>query len=65
MKKNELEFETENLINILTKISNKNQMFDFLLDILSEKEILKLSEKLNIANMLEQGISYLRIEKKT
>jgi len=54
MKKNELEFETENLINILTKISNKNQMFDFLLDILSEKEILKLSEKLNIAKMLEQ-----------
>ena len=65
MKKNELEFETENLINILTKISNKNQMFDFLLDILSEKEILKLSEKLNIAKMLEQWISYSRIEKKT
>ncbi len=65
MKKNELEFEMEDIINFLSIEDSKERILDFLMDSLSEKELLKLSLKFNIAKMLEQGISYSRIEKKT
>ena len=65
MKKNELEFELENIINFLAIENNKTRILDFLMDICSEKELLKISQKFEIAKMLEQWISYERIEKKT
>lgn len=65
MKKNELEFELEDILNFLTLENSKDRILDFLLDSMSEKELLKLSLKFNIAKMLEQWISYSRIEKKT
>jgi len=65
MKKNEIEFELEDIINFLSIENSKERILDFLLDSLSEKELLKLALKFNIAKMLEQGISYSRIEKKT
>jgi TrpR-related protein YerC/YecD len=65
MRKNEIEFELEDIINFLSVENSKDRILDFLLDIMSEKELLKISQKFNIAKMLEQGISYSRIEKKT
>jgi len=65
MKKNELEFELEEIIVFLSIENSKERILDFLMDSLSEKELLKLALKFNIAKMLEQGISYSRIEKKT
>lgn len=54
MKKNELEFELENIINFLAIENNKTRILDFLMDICSEKELLKISQKFEIAKMLEQ-----------
>jgi TrpR-related protein YerC/YecD len=65
MKRNELEFEMEDIINFLSIENSKDRILDFLIDSMSEKELLKLSLKFNIAKMLEQWISYSRIEKKT
>jgi len=65
MKKNELEFELEDIINFLSIENSKDRILDFLLDSMSEKELLKIAQKFEIAKMLEQGISYSRIEKKT
>ena len=65
MKRNEIEFELEDIITFLSIENSKERILDFLLDSLSEKELLKLALKFNIAKMLEQGISYSRIEKKT
>ncbi len=65
MKKNEIEFELEDIINFLSIENSKDRILDFLIDIMTEKELLKLALKFNIAKMLEQWISYERIEKKT
>jgi TrpR-related protein YerC/YecD len=65
MKRNELEFELENILNFFTIENSKERILDFLLDSMSEKELLKIAQKFEIAKMLEQGISYSRIEKKT
>jgi len=65
MKKNELEFELDNILNFLSLENSKDRILDFLLDSMSEKELLKIAQKFEIAKMLEQGISYSRIEKKT
>jgi len=65
MKKNELEFEMEDIINFLAIENSKERILDFLMDSMSEKELLKWALKFNIAKMLDQWISYERIEKKT
>lgn len=65
MKRNELEFELEDILNFLIIEKSKERVLDFLLDSMSEKELLKIAQKFNIAKMLEQWISYERIEKKT
>ena len=65
MKKNELEFELNDIISFLSLENSKDRILDFLLDSMSEKELLKIAQKFEIAKMLEQGISYSRIEKKT
>jgi uncharacterized protein YerC len=65
MKKNEIEFELDNILNFLSIENSKDRILDFLLDSMSEKELLKIALKFEIAKMLEQGISYSRIEKKT
>jgi len=65
MKKNEIEFELEDIINFLSIENSKDRILDFLIDIMTEKELLKLALKFSIAKMLEQWISYERIEKKT
>jgi uncharacterized protein YerC len=54
MKRNELEFEMEDIINFLSIENSKDRILDFLIDSMSEKELLKLSLKFNIAKMLEQ-----------
>jgi len=65
MKRNEIEFELEDIITFLSIENSKDRILDFLMDSMSEKELLKIALKFNIAKMLEQWISYSRIEKKT
>jgi len=65
MKKNELEFEMDDILTFLSIENSKERILDFLMDSMSEKELLKMALKFQVAKMLEQGISYERIEKKT
>ncbi|MCD5385247.1 YerC/YecD family TrpR-related protein [Candidatus Gracilibacteria bacterium] len=65
MKKKELEYELESITEVLSKINSKDRVLDFLLDLMTEKEMLEFSRRFEVAKMLDQGISYTRIEKKT
>ncbi len=65
MKKNELQYELDNTLTVLSAIDSKERMFEFLLDLMTEKEMLEFSRRFEVAKMLDEGISYSRIEKKT
>lgn len=65
MKRKELEYELESITEVLSKINSKDRVLDFLLDLMTEKEMLEFSRRFEVAKMLDQGISYTRIEKKT
>lgn len=65
MKKNELSYEVDDILIVLSKLDSKERIFEFLLDLMSEKEMLDFSRKFEVAKMLEEWISYSRIEKKT
>lgn len=65
MKKNELAYEFDPVLTALSKMDSKERIFEFMLDLLTEKEILEFSRRFEVAKMLDDGISYARIEKKT
>lgn len=65
MKKNELQFEIDDLLKVFSSIDSKDRMFEFMLDLMTEKQMLDFARRFEVAKMLEQGISYSRIEKKT
>ena len=65
MKKNELQYELDNLLLVLSRIDKKERMFELLLDLMTEKEMLEFVRRLDVAKMLNDYISYSRIEKKT
>ncbi len=65
MKKNELEYELWDILTVLSKMDSKDRILEFLLDIMTEKEILEFSRRFDVAKMLDENISYSRIEKKT
>lgn len=50
--------ELEELIEVLLKTKNKNEMFDFLRGIMTPKEIIEFSNRLQIIKMLKKGISH-------
>jgi TrpR family transcriptional regulator, trp operon repressor len=50
--------ELEKLIEVLLKIKNKDEMDNFLRGILTPKELLELSNRLQIVKMLKHGISH-------
>lgn len=65
MKNNELIKYSDDITTILSKLDDKSDIFDFLRDLLSEKEILEFSRRFEVAKMLEEKISYTKIEEKT
>lgn len=65
MKKNELQYEAEWIISAFSLIDSKERMFEFMLDLMTENEILEFSRRFEVAKLLEDWISYARIEKKT
>lgn len=56
---------SDDITTILSKINDKNEIFEFIRDLLSEKEILEFSRRLEVAKMLEEKVSYVKIEEKT
>jgi len=65
MKNNELKTYFDEIITVLAKMDNKTEVFNFLRDLLSEKEILEFSNRFKVAKMLEENISYKQIETET
>lgn len=65
MKNIELMKYSDDIITVLSKIDDKTEIFNFLRDLLSEKEILEFSRRFKVAKMLEENISYKEIEEKT
>ena len=65
MKNNELQYDLNNILTVLSKIDSKERTFEFLLDLMTEKEMLEFSRRFDVAKMLDEWISYSRIEKKT
>lgn len=53
------------ITNYLSLESDKDKIFNFLRDLLSEKEIIEFSKRFEVANMLLNKLSYSQIEEKT
>jgi TrpR-related protein YerC/YecD len=56
---------TQQLAEVLADIDDPATMRNFLRDVMTEKEIIEISKRLEAASMLEQGIKYTEVSKKT
>ncbi len=65
MKNNELKTYFDDITNVLAKLDSKTDVFNFLRDLFSEKEIIEFSNRFKVARMLEDKVSYKDIEKQT
>ena len=57
--------DVENLLEVLTRIDDKDTMFSLLEDMFTIREIRESSQRLVVAGMLDQGKSYAKIAKAT
>ncbi len=64
MSKNQDEL-LNNLVSVLTNISDKDEMLDFLHDLLTEKKMENLAIRLNCAHLLYSGKTYSEVIKET
>ena len=62
---NRYDKSTEDLCKALLSLKNKEECLAFLEDICTIKEIQDISQRLEVARMLSQGISYTTICKET
>ena len=53
--------DVENLLEVLTRIDDKDTMFSLLEDMFTIREIRESSQRLVVAGMLDQGKSYAKI----
>jgi len=65
MQNKELQNIFYEITTVLSKLDDKTEVFNFLRDLLSEKEILEFSNRFKVAQMLEEKVSYKNIEKQT
>ena len=65
MENKDLKNISEDIITYLSITNDKEMIFNFLRDLLSEKEILEFSRRFEVAKLLTQKVSYLEIEKQT
>lgn len=56
---------TQQLARVVTSISNNSDMQNFLRDVMTEKEIIEISARLEAARMLANGEKYTEITKRT
>jgi uncharacterized protein YerC len=54
MKKNELAYELDDLLTVFSRMDSKERIFEFMLDLMSEKEMLDFARKFEVAKMLEE-----------
>lgn len=56
---------SDDIITFLSKTNDKREVFNFLRDLLSEKEIIEFSRRFEVAKLLMDKVSYSKIEQKT
>lgn len=56
---------TDGLCEALLSLKTKDECYAFLEDVCTIKEALDISQRLSVAKMLKQGISYNKITKET
>ena len=57
--------KTRQLVDVFDAIDNKNDMQNFLRDVMTEKEIIEISSRLEAARMLQSGNKYTDIVSQT
>lgn len=57
--------EVESLLDVLVAMDDKDEMFALLEDLFTIREIRESSQRLVVAQMLDEGKSYAKIEKAT
>lgn len=65
MNWNQLQKNSKKLQEAFLKFNNKSEVFSFLRDLLTEWEILEFTQRLEIAEMLNNWESYKKIEEAT
>ncbi len=55
----------QQLAQVLAQITDPTMMQNFLRDVMTEKEIIEISSRLEAANMLSQGKKYIEVIQKT
>lgn len=56
---------TQQLVEMFVAVDSKRTMQNILRDVMTEKEILEISGRLEAARMLSEGNTYIEISKKT
>jgi len=62
---NSISNQTKNLSRAILSLKNEDEARRFLGDLLTETEIEEFSRRLEVAEMLDKKMSYVKIEKKT
>jgi TrpR-related protein YerC/YecD len=65
MNNTELKKISDKITTYLSLVNDKELIFDFLRDLLSENEIIEFSRRFEVAKLLSEKISYTEIEQKT
>lgn len=65
MNEIELKSKFSEITEILSIMNSKEEVYSFLRDLLSPKEIVEFSNRFEVAKMLENKVNYKEIEEKT
>lgn len=65
MDNSELKALANDILDIINSTKNKDELFLFLRDLLTEKELIEFSKRLEVAKMLQDKIPYTEIQSKT
>ena len=59
------ELKSKNFLQAFLSLKTENDAKDFLRDLMTEKEIIEFDMRWTVANLLNQGVSFIDIEKQT
>jgi uncharacterized protein YerC len=65
MKEQILKEKSIKIVNVLSQLDNNKEIYSFIRDLLSPKEIEEFSRRLEVAELLHKKISYTKIEEQT
>ncbi len=65
MQQKDLQQISWSIISVLSKLEEKQEVFNFLSDLLTQQEIIEFSRRFQVAQMLDNNVKYSEIETKT